>query len=136
MHNIFIIARREYLERVRSRAFVIMTFFIPLLMLGVTVVPSMLMLRGTGETKHMVVVSADPETAEMIRSRIEQRQDEAKTAKQEDANPPKRGGLNPARYTVEVSTDTSDAARTALADKVNKKELDGFLWVTPEAIAA
>jgi ABC-2 type transport system permease protein len=136
MHNIFIIAKREYLERVRSRAFVIMTFFIPLLMLGVTVVPSMLMLRGTGETKHMVVVSADQETAEMIRSRIEQRQGEAKTGQQENAKPGKRGGLNPVRYTVEVSTDTSDTSRAALTDKVNKKELDGFLWATPEAIAA
>ena len=26
MHNIFIIAKREYLERVRTRSFVIMTF--------------------------------------------------------------------------------------------------------------
>ena len=34
MHNILIIAKREYLERVRSRSFVIMTFFIPLLMFG------------------------------------------------------------------------------------------------------
>ena len=40
MHNIFIIAKREYLERVRSRSFVIMTLFIPLLMFGVTVVPT------------------------------------------------------------------------------------------------
>ena len=29
MHNILIIAKREYLERVRSRSFVIMTFLIP-----------------------------------------------------------------------------------------------------------
>jgi len=59
MHNTFIIARREYLERVRSRAFVIMTFFIPALMLGVTVLPTMLMQNGSNETKRMVVVAAD-----------------------------------------------------------------------------
>ena len=29
MHNTFIIAKREYLERVRSRSFVIMTFLHP-----------------------------------------------------------------------------------------------------------
>ena len=40
MHNTFIIAKREYLERVRSRSFVIMTFFIPRVMLGVTVLPT------------------------------------------------------------------------------------------------
>jgi len=136
MHNIFIIARREYLERVRSRAFVIMTFFIPLLILGVTVLPSMLMLRGTKETKRMVIVSPDRDTAEMIRSRIEQRQEEQKPGQQEDGAQVKRGGLSAAHYTVEVSTDASEASRTALTEKVNKKELDGFLWATPEAVSA
>src|SRR5215467_8183438 len=136
MHNIFIIARREYLERVRSRAFVIMTFFIPLLILGVTILPSMLMLRGTKETKRMVIVSPDHDTAEMIRSRIEQRQEEHKTGKQEDSAQVKRGGLSAANYTVEVSTDASEASRAALTERVNKKELDGFLWATPESIAA
>ena len=65
MHNTFIIAKREYLERVRSRSFVIMTFFIPLLMFGVTVVPTLLMNKGSNEAKHMVVVAGDRDTAEM-----------------------------------------------------------------------
>jgi ABC-2 type transport system permease protein len=76
MHNIFIIAKREYLERVRSRSFVIMTFFIPLLMFGITVVPTMLANRRSEETKRMVVVAGDRDTAEMIRSRIERQQDQ------------------------------------------------------------
>jgi ABC-2 type transport system permease protein len=136
MHNIFIIAKREYLERVRSRAFVIMTFFIPLLMFGVTVLPSMLMLRGSSETKRMVVVAADRETAEMIRSRIEQQQEKDKGADNTDNAPVRKRGLPPSRFTVEVSTDASDAQRAALTKKVNNKELDGFLWATPAAIAA
>ncbi|HEY7402553.1 MAG TPA: ABC transporter permease, partial [Candidatus Angelobacter sp.] len=73
---------------------------------------------------------------EMIRSRIEQRQEGQKTGKQDDSAPMKRGSLASARYTVEVSTDSSDSARAALTDKINKKQLDGFLWATPEAIAA
>jgi ABC-type Na+ efflux pump permease subunit len=81
MHNIFIIAKREYLERVRTRSFVIMTFLIPGLMIGVSVVPTMLANRGSNETKHMVVVAADRDTAEQIRSKIEQDQD--KTAQTE-----------------------------------------------------
>ena len=60
MHNILIIAKREYLERVRSRSFVIMTFLIPALMFGVSVVPTMLANRGSNETKSMVVVAAGP----------------------------------------------------------------------------
>jgi ABC-2 type transport system permease protein len=132
MHNTFIIAKREYLERVRSRSFVIMTFFIPLLMFGVTVVPTLLMNKGSNETKHMVVVAGDRDTAEMIRSRIEQKQDE----KTPGATTSKKRGLPPTHFTVEVSTDTADSARAALTKKVKDKELDGFLWATPEAIQA
>jgi ABC-2 type transport system permease protein len=132
MHNTFIIAKREYLERVRSRSFVIMTFFIPLLMFGVTVVPTMLANRGTNETKHMVVVAADRDTAEMIRSGIEQKQDE----KSQNTPRVKSRNLPPTHFTVEVSTDTTDSARAALTKKVKDKQLDGFLWATPDAIKA
>jgi ABC-2 type transport system permease protein len=132
MHNTFIIAKREYLERVRSRSFVIMTLFIPLLMFGVTVVPTMLANRGTDETKHMVVVAADRDTAEMIRSRIEQRQDQEKSGDKADSKAKK--GLPPTHFTVEVSTDTTDSQRAALTQKVKDKALDGFLWATPDAI--
>jgi ABC-2 type transport system permease protein len=131
MHNTFIIAKREYLERVRSRSFVIMTFFIPLLMFGVTVVPTMLANRGTNETKHMVVVAADRDTAEMIRSGIEQKQDE-----KSQGTPAKKRSLPATHFTVEVSIDTTDSARAALTKKVKDKQLDGFLWATPDAIKA
>ena len=132
MHNTFIIAKREYLERVRSRSFVIMTFFIPLLMFGVTVVPTLLMNKGSNETKHMVVVAGDRDTAEMIRSRIEQRQE--KSNDKANGEVKTKRGLPPTHFTVEVSTDTADSARAALTKKVKDKELDGFLWATPEAI--
>lgn len=137
MHNIFIIAKREYVERVRTRAFVIMTFFIPLLMFGITVVPTMLMLRGSDEKKQMVVVAADRDIAEMIRGRIEQRQEEKeKSGKEEGPQVGEKRSLPLTHFAVEISSDTSDAARAALTDKVNKKKLDGFLWATPDAIAA
>lgn len=132
MHNTFIIAKREYLERVRSRSFVIMTFFIPVLMFGVTVVPTLLMNKGSTEVKRMVVVAADRDTAEMIRSRIEQKQDE----KTPGVTTSKKRGLPPSHFTVEVSTNATPAEREALTQKVNQKQLDGFLWATPDAIAA
>lgn len=136
MHNIFIIAKREYLERVRTRAFVIMTFFIPLLMFGAILVPNLLMNRTSGEAKHMVVVAADRDTAEMIRSRIEQKQDKEKSGDKADGKLGQKRSLTPSRYTVEVSTNTADSERSALTQKVKDKQLDAFLWATPEAIKA
>src|SRR5579859_5540082 len=133
MHNTFIIAKREYLERVRSRTFVIMTLFIPALMLVVTAVPTMLMQRGSNETKHMVVVAANRETAEMIRTGIEQQQE--KKAKSKDDELSSRPRLAATRFSVEVSTDATPAEHEALRQKVSQKQLDGFLWATPDAIA-
>ncbi|MGH9636215.1 MAG: ABC transporter permease [Candidatus Angelobacter sp.] len=136
MHNIFIIAKREYLERVRSRSFVIMTLFIPLLMFGITVVPTMLANRRSDETKRMVVVAGDRDTAEIIRSRIERQQDQQKSADKGAASPGQKRSLPPTNFTVEVSTNTADSERAALTAKVKDKKLDAFLWATPDAIKA
>jgi ABC-2 type transport system permease protein len=132
MHNTFLIARREYLERVRTRSFVIMTFLIPTLMFGVTVLPTLMMTRGSNETKRMVVVAADRDTAEMIRGRIEREQDQSSGEK----TPSRRRDFAPTHFTVEVSTSATPEARAALTEKVKQKQLDGFLWATPDAIAA
>lgn len=134
MHNIFLIAKREYLERVRTRAFLIMTFFIPVLMFGVTVLPTLLMTRGGAETKHMVVVAADRDTAEAIRSQIEQQQDQS--PKPENNTLGRKRDLPQTHFSVEVSTKATLEERDALTKKVNDKQLDGFLWATPDAIAA
>ncbi|MGC2697985.1 MAG: ABC transporter permease [Candidatus Angelobacter sp.] len=136
MHNIFIIAKREYLERVRARSFVIMTFFIPALMIGVSVVPTMLANRGSNETKRMVVVAADRDTADAIRSQIEQQQEQEKPGDQPEKQLKKTRGLPATHFSVEVSTNTSEAEHAALTEKVKQKQLDGFLWATPDAIAA
>lgn len=136
MHNIFIIAKREYLERVRTRSFVIMTLFIPLLMFGVTVVPTMLANRGSNDIKHMVVVAADRDTAEMIRSRIEQKQEDEKSGKTKGNKLGQERGLPAGHFTVEVSTNTAEEERAALTAKVKAKQLDAFLWATPDAIRA
>jgi ABC-2 type transport system permease protein len=135
MHNTFIIARREYLERVRTRSFVIMTLFIPLLIFGVAVVPTMLANRGSNEVKHMVVV-ADRDTAEMIRSRIEQKQDDEKSGKTPVGKLAQEKSLSAGHFTVEVSTNTAEEERAALTAKVKAKQLDAFLWATPDAIKA
>ncbi|HWS18015.1 MAG TPA: ABC transporter permease, partial [Candidatus Elarobacter sp.] len=136
MHNTFIIARREYLERVRTRSFVIMTLFIPLLMFGIIVVPTMLANRGSNEIKHMVVVAADRDTAEMIRSRIEQKQEAEKPGKTTDNRLGQERGLPSGHFTVEVNTNITDSERAALTEKVKAKQLDAFLWATPDAIKA
>ena len=71
MSNVLLIAKREYVERVRSKAFLFMTLFIPALMFAVTVLPTMLAMRMSAGTKHLVVAANDRQTAELIRRQLQ-----------------------------------------------------------------
>ena len=53
-----IVARREYLERVRSKAFVVSTFLGPLLLVGFLLGPTMLMERQRGKPLRVTVIDA------------------------------------------------------------------------------
>lgn len=135
MHKIFIIARREYLERVRTKSFIVMTFLIPALMLAVTVGPSMLMMRGGGGTKHLVVVASDAGTGDLIRQQLLKFSEEQKNR---PASAPQFGKDNvPSIGTllVDVDADTSDTHRAALAEQVKNKQLDGVIFATKDAVA-
>ena len=55
MHKIWAVMRREFLEKVRTRAFVIGTVLFPVLMIGLTVLPILLDRRET-EPKRVAVV--------------------------------------------------------------------------------
>jgi ABC-2 type transport system permease protein len=59
MHNIWLIAKREYLERIRTKAFLIATILIPLFM-GVFVFGSGYLATRTKSSARIAIVSTDP----------------------------------------------------------------------------
>jgi ABC-2 type transport system permease protein len=136
MRKTFIIARREYLERVRSKSFLFMTLFIPALLLGTTVLPSVLMTRGTGGTKHLIVVASDETSGNLIREQLIQLNGREKKQSAELQPAPRRQMPQIGTLIVDVDTDTSDSHRADLTDKVKLKQLDGVLFATREALAA
>src|SRR5262245_40004956 len=58
MRRFWSIARREYLERVRSRAFVVGTLLGPAFMTMLTVVPGLLVAQQRGRPLRIVVLDA------------------------------------------------------------------------------
>jgi ABC-2 type transport system permease protein len=73
MEKVWVIIKREYLVRVRTRAFAIGTVISPLLLLGLVVLPSFLAERGAGGERNVAVLdqSGDPALFEGIKSRVE-----------------------------------------------------------------
>src|SRR5271157_2379999 len=66
MRNTWLIIKREYLERVRTRSFVILTLLLPAIMTGVMVLPAKLATVGN-RVQHLVVVTSTPQFGETVR---------------------------------------------------------------------
>lgn len=72
MKKVWVIIKREYLIRVRTKAFLIGTIISPLLMLGLILLPAFFATRGGG-TRQVTVIdqSGDPTLFEAVKQRAE-----------------------------------------------------------------
>ena len=56
MNNTSLIIRREYLERVNKKSFIITTILVPVVMLALMVLPTVLMIMAPSSTKRIAVI--------------------------------------------------------------------------------
>ena len=56
MNKIFVILKREYLTRVKTKGFIIGTFLLPVFILGASLLPALLMQVNKGEAKRIVII--------------------------------------------------------------------------------
>jgi ABC-2 type transport system permease protein len=108
MRNVFLIARREYMEQIRARAFRLSTFGLPAVF-ALVVAVAYFSGRGLGSNRHVVIASADQALAAAVRSQL--------------LNDKGRKG------TVEITDPSGPAKRAELVDRVRDKQIDGFLWI-------
>ena len=66
MRNFWVIIKREYLQRVRTRSFLILTLLVPGIMTVVMLLPAKLATMGE-KAQHIVVVTSTPQFGEMVR---------------------------------------------------------------------
>jgi ABC-2 type transport system permease protein len=116
MHNVWLIARREYLERVRTKAFLVMTVLIPLLMGGL-VFGSSLMNRSDQTNAHVAIVAPGTPAGAQFGADL---QDELEHG---------RGGGMMADLIAPPSSRTLGNLQQEMKDK----ELDGYLWIDAAA---
>jgi ABC-2 type transport system permease protein len=113
------IARREYLERVRSKAFLLSTFLAPVLVVGFTLVPSMLMQRQRGKALRIAVVDATGTLGSGVEQELQ---------RQRVAGEP-RFAVTP------VAEHDAEAARLAARRGGVDGSLDGYLYLAPDTLA-
>jgi ABC-2 type transport system permease protein len=108
MREIWLIARREYLEQIRGKAFRITTILIPVIF-GVIIAISVFASKNSGSGKHIVIAANDVAFATRVREQLLADKD--------------------AHMSVEVTAPIADSDRQQLLDRISQKDLDGFLWL-------
>jgi len=135
MRNIWLIIRREYLERVRTRSFLILTLLVPGIMTVVMMLPAKLATMGE-KTQRLVVVTSTPQFGEMVRQRFLSASTDTDEDEEEspDTNAAKKKPDE--EYSIDVDANPTEAERAVLRDKVTSQAIDGYLWLSDEAIAS
>ena len=136
MRNTWLVIQREYLERIRSKAFIIMTLLMPVFMASTILVPTFLSDMKSGVTRHIVLVASNTVIAEAVKEELM-----ASAAKSEDPTLPKESGTSDSksakpRYAIDIDTNTSDAERKNLRGDISAGKIDGFLWLSDADLAA
>jgi ABC-2 type transport system permease protein len=115
MHNVWLIAKREYLERIRARSFIVMTVLIPTLMGGLLWAVG-LANGGRRSDVSIAIVTQDSKFGTDLQAELATRK-------------------HPKISADVLSPPAADAAatRASLDARLKGKDLDGYLWVTPPA---
>jgi ABC-2 type transport system permease protein len=131
--KLLVIARREYLSRVRTKAFWFGTVILPLFMLAVTIVPSLLIAKMRGTLQVAMVDDVGglgaPLQDRLAKAPVKPSED-VKTATSEEH--PEASNIQ-----VELVPRKGDEAeqRSELDRRVLAKEIDAWVWVSPAGLA-
>ncbi len=128
MHNVWLIIKREYLERIRSKWFVIFTIAMPALMAGSVLLPAKLAQIKSSNVRKLVLVTDNPAVADAVKQQLME-------PPKPDKNAPMGEQEQPTNYQITIVTDTSDAEKDALRQQVSDGRVDGFVWLTDQALA-
>jgi len=73
MRNMWLIIRREYLERVRTRSFLVLTLLLPAIMAMAFVLPLRLASMSVGRPEHLVLVVSSQRFGEAVHAVVQTR---------------------------------------------------------------
>jgi ABC-2 type transport system permease protein len=120
------IVKREFMQAVASKAFLIGTILGPLLLVGIFATQFLIIAKsGGGEQRIAIVDATDRGLGERVVAFVEERAAAAPAFMSRPA------------YEFEVETAAAEdrtAVESRLTERVLGKQLDGFLWIPPDAL--
>ena len=149
MTKFLAVLKREYLKRVRAKAFIVATILGPVLMIGFMVLPILIALLGAGEPVRLAVVDQTGRMYERVRQTLVREPDDGSEAARGPApldlgqNPQERaremGMALPGEFWVEeVRADgrSVEEVKRELNGRVLRAELDGYLIIPADVLTA
>lgn len=143
LENIRVVAKREYLQRIKGRAFWLATLVIPIFLLAVTVLPSLLLSKAETRQKVVVVDVTGQVGDELARALAQPPKPPAPspaTALQKDRTEAVKEAARVQRATfvpvVEPPGPDLKAQRDDLDRRVRSGAIDAWIWVDSTGLAA
>jgi ABC-2 type transport system permease protein len=124
--NVRLIARREYLQRVRAKTFWFTTLLVPLMTAGFSLAPMYFATHEFGGQKRLVVVSDDKELAQSFADKLQSENQLSSTKAGENTSNP--------LYDISIDTDVSSGERDRLDSKILDGSIDSYIWLTRDAL--
>ena len=115
MHNVWLIARREYLERVTTKAFIVSTVLIPVLMGAFVFGGAFLDKKSRATNTRIAIVGPDTQFALDLQQEVEASKD--------------------SKIQVDVISPPGPDTRGILEHELDERSLDGYLWIAPVAVS-
>jgi ABC-2 type transport system permease protein len=115
MRNTWLVIRREYLERIRAKSFIISTVLLPAFVFAVTVLPSKLATMKSGGAEKIVVAASDQTVADAVANQL-------------------RSSDTDHKYQVDTKVTDDIDDKDSLDSDVRAKKIDGYLWLTNQAV--
>ena len=119
MRNGWLILRREYLERVRTRSFIASTLLLPVVLIVLLVLPGRLATLKSGATRRIAIVCGDADFARALQSQLEAARAETGSS-----------------YQVELIAAPNEQTRSDLQARIAAGRLDAYLWLDDQALAS
>ncbi|HEU4886998.1 MAG TPA: ABC transporter permease [Thermoanaerobaculia bacterium] len=143
MNKMFVIMKREYLQAVRKKIFIIMTLLFPFLMAGLMILPGMMMAKGMGK-KRIAVLDGTGQLQQAFATRNVQTEEKSGDVKEEARKAIEgrgRRGL-PSQFTVEYVNGTGKDVEKEAAPYLKRisrdddapDKLEGVLIIPAKAL--
>src|SRR5215467_1633202 len=130
MRNTWLIIKREYLQRVRTRSFLVLTVLAPAIVTVLMAAPAKFASMGQ-KPQRVVLVASTEQFGEQVRQQLlanpiaSEDEDGGDGAKQKPED----------QFLIDIDTSPTEAEKTALQNKIGARDIDGYMWLTDEAIS-